>query len=575
MTNRHKPFLHFDFNGYSTTFENPVEIITTYDIDQVIPSLVKIQDAIQNGYYAAGYVSYEAAQAFEHSMKVFQTNRMPLLWFGIYEDTSNVTDKSIGSFYTTDWKPNTSTKKYNRSINQIKTHIEHGDTYQVNYTIRMDADFLGDPFTYYQQLASSQSANYSAYLDIEGFNVLSASPELFFHLKEGKITTKPMKGTIGRGKTIEEDQENAKWLSQSEKNRAENVMIVDLLRNDLGKLAKPGSVKVPELFTIEEYPTVFQMTSTVTGEIDNKIGIVDIFNALFPCGSITGAPKISTMNIIHDLETTPREVYCGAIGFITPEREAIFNVPIRTVVIDDNGKATYGVGGGITWDSKEDEEYNEVLTKAKVLSNANNYFQLIETIGLFDGDYLVLDNHVRRLKRSASYFNYQFNQEQLMEKLYDIANRHPKGSFRVRVLLYQNGELSIDVTDEETVVNDGKPVSLAKQAVSQHDIFLYHKTTNRVLYEKLLGEVNDMFDVLLWNEHDEITEFTRGNVVVELAGKLYTPPVQSGLLAGTYREKLLNEGTISERVIRKEELAKCSKIWFINSVRQWVLVHLV
>lgn len=573
--NKHKPFLHFDFNGTSTTFENPVEIITTDEIDQVVPSLAKVQDAIHNGYYAAGYVSYEAAPAFEQSMKVFDTNRMPLLWFGIYEGTSNIANKSIGSFYTTEWKLNTSTEEYNRSINQIKTHIEHGETYQVNYTIRMDAAFHGDTFAYYQQLASSQSANYSAYLDIEGFHVLSASPELFFHLKEGKITTKPMKGTIGRGNTIKEDQENARWLSQSEKNRAENVMIVDLLRNDLGRLAKPGSVKVPELFTIEKYPTVFQMTSTVTGEIGSEIGIVDIFNALFPCGSITGAPKISTMNIIHDLETTPREVYCGAIGFITPEQEAIFNVPIRTVVIDDNGQATYGVGGGITWDSMEDEEYNEVLTKAKVLSNANNDFQLIETIGLFDGNYLVLDNHVRRLKRSASYFTFPFNQEQLMEMLHDIASRHPDGNFRVRVLLCPNGELAVDVTKEEAVVNDCKPVSLTKHAISQDDIFLYHKTTNRIVYEKLLAEVDDVFDVLLWNEHHEITEFTRGNVVVELAGKLYTPPVQSGLLAGTYREKLLNEGTISERVIRIEELAECSKIWFINSVRQWVLVHLV
>lgn len=569
------PFLQFDFNGATTTFKDPIDIITTYEIEQVIPSLLKVQDAINSGYYAAGYLSYEAAPAFEQSMKVYITTRMPLLWFGIYKNTGDHLDKSIGSFHTSNWTPNTSIQEYNRAIKEIKSNIEHGETYQVNYTIRMDADFHGDPFAFYKKLASSQSASYSAFLDIDDFNILSASPELFFHLKDNKITTKPMKGTIGRGKTINEDKEKANWLYQSEKNRAENVMIVDLLRNDLGRLAKPGSVKVPELFTIEEYPTVFQMTSTVTGDIEPTKSIVDIFQALFPCGSITGAPKINTMNIIHKLETTPREVYCGAIGFITPDKEAIFNVPIRTVVINQDGNATYGVGGGITWDSKEDEEYEEVLTKAKILSNTTTTFQLIETIALINGEYLVLQNHLTRLEHSASYFKYEFKQKLLVEKLQAIAVQHPKGKWRVRVLLYQDGNLSVTISPEQTSSIDKPTVALAKRPVSQKDIYLYHKTTNRTVYDNALEDMNDVFDVLLWNENNEITEFTKGNVVVELEGMLYTPPVRCGLLAGTYREKLLNEGKIEERVISKKELPLCQNIWFINSVREWVLVHLI
>ncbi|WP_047984649.1 aminodeoxychorismate synthase component I [Ornithinibacillus californiensis] len=574
MSQVHSPFLQFDFNRTSTTFEHPIEVITADRIDQVIPSLVKVQEAINQGYYAAGYLSYEASPAFEPSMKVHSNNRMPLVWFGIYKHAQNSTNHPIGSFHTSEWKPTTTIGEYNKAIQRIKDHIEKGETYQVNYTIRMLSEFQGDAYAYYKQLASSQSANYSAYLDIGDYKVLSASPELFFHLKEGKITTKPMKGTVGRGRTVDEDQENSKWLLHSEKNRAENVMIVDLLRNDLGRLAKPGTVKVPELFTIEKYPTVFQMTSTVTGEIDSDKSILDIFQALFPCGSITGAPKINTMNIIHELETSPREVYCGAIGFITPEQEAIFNVPIRTVILDKEEDATYGVGGGITWDSQEDEEYAEVLTKAKVLSKTKDTFQLIETIGLKNGEFLVLDNHLNRLENSASYFNFRFMRATLADQLKTLAKQYPLDNWKIRVLLSQDGGTTITILPEPPIDSDTQLVSLAKHPVSKNNIFLYHKTTNRTFYEKHFDDYPDVFDVLLWNENDEITEFTRGNVVVEIDGELYTPPVHCGLLAGTYREELLNEGKIVERVIYKKDIPIVNRIWFINSVKEWVLVHI-
>lgn len=569
-------YLQFDFHKKTRIFTSPDRIIQADTIEDVIPALTEVQEAVQLGYYAAGYLSYESAPAFENVMIAHSNNKMPLLWFGIYSDVKDgLNDNRKESFHTSNWNIDTEKYNYDHAIKNIKNQIELGNSYQVNYTIRMHADFKGSAFSYYHQLASSQSANYSAYMDIGEHKILSASPELFFHLKEGKIKTKPMKGTIARGKSDIEDQENSSWLYHSEKNRAENVMIVDLLRNDLGMIAKPGTVKVPELFTIEEYPTVYQMTSTVTAEIADNKDIVDIFRALFPCGSITGAPKINTMKIINHLETSPREVYCGAIGFITPEKEAIFNVPIRTVIIDEFGKASYGVGGGITWDSEANDEYHEVLTKAKILSKSSQEFQLIETIGLKNGNLIVLNEHLQRLKISSDYFGFHIDIDQVRLDLVKLSEQHQYEDGKIRLLLDRNGNTTKEFLPLHPLLLEKQKVSLAKKPINKQDIFLYHKTTNRTVYEQRLQESPKTFDVLLWNEQEEITEFARGNIVVELNGELFTPPVSSGLLAGTFRETLIQQGTIKERILYKDELFQCTRLWFINSVREWVEVEII
>ncbi|MBP2078676.1 aminodeoxychorismate synthase component I [Oceanobacillus polygoni] len=572
--------LHFDFiseteKNTPLLFKNPIKIISTSNIDEVIPLLKEVEAETNKGYYAAGYLSYEAAPAFEKAFQVHSNPVMPLLWFGIYEKPEKKQLQSVQVFHTSEWKAQTSLFDYNNCIGQIKSYIRQGITYQVNYTIRMLSQFSGDSIAYYNQLVKAQAANYSAYLDIGDFTIVSVSPELFFHLKEGKLTTKPMKGTIERGTTPEEDQSNSNWLYHSKKNRAENVMIVDLLRNDLGMIAKPNSVKVPKLYSIEEYPTVFQMTSTVTAEISNEKTIADVFTALFPCGSITGAPKISTMDIINQLEPTPREVYCGTIGYITPDKEAIFNVPIRTVMINNQSSdAMYGIGGGITWDSNDQDEYKEALTKAKVLDVLPMPFQLLETIGLEDGTYFILENHLKRLEKSASYFNYPVDIASAKEKLQDFANTHPLGMWKVRLLSNRNGGIVIEGTEIAELTNS-IPVKLANAAVDKDNRFLHHKTTNRSIYEKTKQQHPNVFDVLLWNQDHEITEFTTGNIVVEIDGKLYTPPLSSGLLPGTYREVLLEEGVISERKLLVEEIFNISKIWLINSVRKWIPVQLL
>lgn len=558
------------------TFKDPITIITTTKLEEVIPCMQSIQQYIEAGYYAAGYLAYEAAPAFDPAQQVNNCSTLPLLWFGIFAQPSDEIMADTKAFHLTEWKPTTSLEDYQQNLKMIKQHIENGDTYQVNYTVRLQSQFNGDTRSYFQQLAQAQSANYAAYLDIGDHSILSASPELFFHLRDGKITTKPMKGTVKRGNSQQEDKQLADWLYHSDKNRAENVMIVDLLRNDLGLIAKPGTVKVPKLFAIEHYPTVFQMTSTVEAEVDSDI--TTIFRALFPCGSITGAPKINTMKIINQLEDSAREVYCGTVGYITPEKEAIFNVPIRTVLVNNTtGNALYGVGGGITWDSTDDEEYTEILTKALFLSKAQSSVELLETISLIDSEYYLIDYHMNRLEKSAAYFSIPLHRDKLYKLLVETANQHSIGSFRVRLVISNLGDIIISAEkDVTTLPASPAKVELAKYPINKKDVFYYHKTTHRSIYQVFLNEFPEAFDVLLWNDQRELTEFTIGNLVVEINGGLYTPPLECGLLPGTFRQKLLDDNIISERKIRIEEIKNCANIWLINSIRKWVpvVVHI-
>ncbi len=577
-TNTKQPLLSFEFADATgevrpISFRDPVKIVSANTLEEIRTCFQVIQKAVEEGYYAAGYVSYESAPAFDPAFQVNQHSNMPLLWFGIFSDPLNEHLDSNGSYEHTKWTPNVTMNQYNDSIESIKASIENGNTYQTNYTIRLNSNFEGDDLAFFSQLKNAQASKYCAYINTGDFSVLSASPELFFHLKGNQITTRPMKGTIARGKTVAEDQENAKWLYESEKNRAENVMIVDLLRNDLSVIAEQGSVQVPKLFDIEHYPTVLQMTSTITADVKQNTSYFDLFKALFPCGSITGAPKISTMEIISKLEESPRDVYCGAIGYFSPNQEAIFNVPIRTVIINQvTGQATYGVGGGITWDSTASGEYDEVLTKASLLEQEKPIFNLLESILLTDGDLYLLDEHLNRLQASANYFHFPLDRDKVKTVLAGYANNYPKGDFKMRLLLAKSGQLSIELQPIQETAGQ-KIVQLANKPISKKNLFLYHKTTHREIYSQF--QQQDVFDMLLWNEDEEITEFTNGNVILEIDGTLYTPPTQSGLLAGTYREKLLKEGKIQEKILTLSDLNNSSQILFINSVRKMVKVNLI
>ena len=472
-----------------------------------------------------------------------------------------------------DWRPTTDRETYNSAIAKIKDCIAEGKTYQVNYTMRLHTDFSGSAWNFFLHLIQNQN-NHAAYIDTGRYVIGSASPELFFQLDGNKMTCRPMKGTTRRGRTRIEDNERSEWLKNSEKNRAENVMIVDMIRNDLGKIAEVGSVSVPHLFETERYPTLWQMTSTVTAK--TNASLTEIFTALFPCGSITGAPKISTMKIIAELENTPRKIYAGTIGHISPQRKASFNVAIRTLLIDkESQRAEYGIGGGVVWDSSSTDEYAEALLKAQVLVQQPLPFSLLETLLWTQEErFFLQEKHIARMLDSATYFDIPITKEKLEDYFAQISSDFFTPQ-RVRVLLDQAGKLRhesrlFEIIEDNQTLN----VCLAKAPVDSRNVFLFHKTTQREVYESARRGFREVDDVLLYNEFGELTEFTIGNLVVELNGQWLTPPISCGVLAGTFRAYLVETGQVLEKAITVDQLNKCTKIFRVNSIRKWQRVEI-
>jgi para-aminobenzoate synthetase/4-amino-4-deoxychorismate lyase len=426
------------------------------------------------------------------------------------------------------------------------------------------------------ELVAAQRPHYAAYVETTDFALCSASPELFFELDGRRIVARPMKGTIARGRWYDEDVARAGELAASAKNRAENTMIVDMMRNDLGRIARAGSVQVSDLFRVERYPTLWQMTSCVTAE--TAAGLAEIFAATFPSASITGAPKASTMRIIAHSETEPRRIYTGSIGSVAPGRKARFNVAIRTVLIDKRRReAEYGVGGGIVWDSTPQSEYDECLLKAAILHARLPEFSLLESLLWTPGEgYTCLDEHLKRLRQSAEYFGFPPCEAAAAEELATIAGRLPAKPHKVRLLVAQDGKITCEAEPiREGEFPDPVRLELAAEPIDASDVFLYHKTTHRTVYAAALAACRGGGDVLLYNQLGEVTETTRGNIVVRRGNDLWTPPVSCGLLAGTYRAQLLAEGRIRERVVPLEMLAECDELIFINSVRLWRKAELV
>ncbi len=558
-------------NGPSLLFDRPTRSYSANQLSDVIPLLKKAEMAAQSGSWVALFLSYEAAPAFDVALKTHDSGLLPLAWAAEFAAPSSIkTEPNGGAYKLTDWEPQISRSTYRDSVSRISDAITRGDTYQVNYTFHLVSNFLGDPRSCYRHLCRAQESKHSVYLDLGRHKILCLSPELFFQRRADEIETRPMKGTIKRGRSQEEDLAMATALAESEKERAENVMIVDLLRNDLGKVCLPGSVKVPRLFEVERFPTLWQMTSTVKANVRRDVDLAGLMAALFPCGSITGAPKIRTMEIIRELESLPRGVYTGTIGLIQPGGDCIFNVAIRTIVIDSQtGIATFGVGGGITIDSTAEREYEECLLKTSFLNTSVAPFRLLESILLEDGEFFLLDRHLDRLSASAEYFGFSFSEGRAMEELRRAAANCATGKWKIRLLLGKNGDTGTDSVPLELHNQQLLRVGLALEPVDSGDRFLFHKTTNRVVYQRALQGRPDCDDVILWNERGEITESTVSNVVVSLDGELYTPAQESGLLAGTFRAELLEAAKIRERVIYTAEIKRAEKLFLINSVRKW------
>lgn len=555
----------------SISFSSPVKTFLAWRIDEVIDVLEASNAEALAGNFVVLMICYEAAEAFDSALTTHTTCPLPLVWAGIFPEDSTPRTELQGRYSASEWTPLVSRTEYDAAVARVRELIADGDTYQVNYSFPLKSKFSGDPLAWYHDLNLAQGGQYSAFLDLGRHKVLSLSPELFFERTGDHVRTKPMKGTVRRGRWSTEDSELAAWLANSSKDKAENVMIVDLLRNDLGKVSIPGSVRVSSLFELERFETVWQMTSTVESTLRPHTSLVELLSALFPCGSITGAPKIRTMEIIRELEPFPRGIYTGAIGLIKPGGDCSFNVAIRTVVVDsETGTAVFGVGGGVTIDSTAEREYDECLVKAKFLSNPPRSFELFETFLLEDGEYFLLERHIDRLKSSANYFGFNFAEPTTKSVLYGFAKSNPEGSWKVKLTLARDGSVSTKLSQ---LVNDNEKVlrvCLADSAINSGDRLIFHKTTHRDFYSSQLENHPGCDDIIFFNEQGEVTESTIANVVIRLEGELVTPPISAGLLAGTYRNQLIDEGTIKERSITTADLRSADEFFLVNSVRKWM-----
>ncbi len=562
----------------------PVGVIEARRPSEVAGAIDAAGSAAARGLWAAGFVAYEAAPGLDPELSVHVRApddpfaELPLAWFALFERKEDLPpleparldpSGSAGS----PWRPSVDRATYDAAVERIRELIAAGHTYQVNHTIRLRAMIQGDERGFYRDLCLAQRGGYAAFLDLGRYRVLSASPELFFRIDGERITTRPMKGTAPRGRWLAEDEEIAARLVASSKDRAENSMIVDLLRNDLGRICRTGSVEVERMLEAERFETVWQLTSTIEGDLRPEITLLDTFRALFPSGSVTGAPKVRTTRIIADLEDSARGPYCGAIGYLAPagsgEPRASFNVAIRTVVLDAQTRtAEYGVGGGITHDSSASGEYEEIVAKARVLTDVRPAFELFESLAHVPAEgFRHLDEHLERLAGSAGYFGFRFEPEAAAAAL-KRAVAEVTGPSVVRLTLARDGGLSTDVRDLPPA-DDAVRVALDDEPVDPSDVWLFHKTTRRAPYERRRGRQPDVDDVLLVNDRDEVTESTIANLAVRLDGVWVTPPVDAGLLPGTYRNVLLREGRMTERPVTVDELRGARELALVSSVRGW------
>jgi para-aminobenzoate synthetase / 4-amino-4-deoxychorismate lyase len=547
-------------------FSDPVAVVTTNSIDQVNKVLSDVESYLEQGFYAAGYIGYEASGGIDVSLKSHEFTEYPLIWFGIYKEHKGFDMDSVEyeSFDMGEWNPNISAQQYENSIAAIKNYIRAGDTYQVNYTFRLHNSFQGNPLSLAKTIFNAQSSQYCAYINMGDIHICSASPELFFEYRNGDVTSKPMKGTVKRGLSSALDKQQKDWLHRSVKNRAENVMIVDMIRNDMSRFADAGSVKVDKLFFVEQYPTVFQMTSTVNAK--TKCSAVTVVRDMFPCASITGAPKVRTMELIKQLEPDARGIYTGSIGYFSPDNNAQFNVAIRTVVINEKKQsAEYGVGGGIVWDSSAAAEFEECKLKAKILTYKEPGFEILESLlWCPKNNTVLLDLHMERLIQSAHYFNFKVDPDNVRTLILKevIGKNSPQ---KIRVLLHKSGKVEISTSELVSLI--GKSVGVTKRHRNTQSQYIYHKTTNRHFYDEAIREVPNVNDIIIVNDAGYVTETCIGNIIVKIDEKFITPAIDCGLLPGIYRKKLLELGVIVEGHVKLVDLKRAKEVYIINSIR--------
>ncbi|MHC1700414.1 MAG: chorismate-binding protein [Humidesulfovibrio sp.] len=619
--------------GQSLEFGAPVAVRRAETLDGV-PGVVEwAERQSRAGRWVVLALAYEAAPVFDPALGAHPPlEGLPLAWAASHDgpwplaehqpgrraeyraQRRPVPSHRPGQYRLGPWRALVQPRDYAANFARLQAEIADGETYQANYTVPFECAFDGDDRAWFAELARAQAGGFCAWLDLGRHRVLSLSPELFFRVNAVRaydsfdaadasdaggaacvmaaaagreVLARPMKGTAPRGATPQEDDALRAALAASPKDRAENVMIVDLLRSDLGRVAVPGSVGTPRLFQVEAYPTLFQMTSDVRATLKPGVGLPELLAALFPCGSVTGAPKVRTMQILRGLEPQPRGLYCGAIGLLEPcpasgGGRMTFSVPIRTLVLDlHTGLARFGVGGGVTHDSDARAEYAECLTKMRFLTPPGQDFELLESLLLLRGRYPLLALHLERIARSAAHFGFALDEDEVLRTLDGLARSHAPGDsssgrYKVRLLVARDGALRA----EAAAIAGGRTPRLrlgfAHQAVDSAGELLAHKATSRALYERALtatcrrpdGPACD--DALLVNERGEVTESTRANLVLLLDGELVTPPRSSGLLPGVFREHLLRRGVLRERVVEPSDVLRADRLWLVNSVRWWM-----
>lgn len=568
----------------SYLFSAPVAIVSADHPDQVADALSRLEAASNDGLYAAGFFSYELGYIVEPKLRHLLPDQrsVPLLWFGLYRKPQEMTEPEVdhwlathtrsGNYHFADVEHAWTEDDYLLRFTDVIEKIRAGDIYQLNLTFKARFRLDGSPLTFYRDMRRRQRVAYAGIVDTGDVTILSASPELFIEQTGQIIETRPMKGTSPRSGTLEADAEAKRILATDAKQRAENLMIVDLMRNDLGRISKTGSVEVTDLFTVETYLTLHQMTSGVRATLKDGLGLVDLLGGIFSPGSVTGAPKIRAMELIRHYESEPRGVYCGAIGYIAPNKNALFNVAIRTPVVFRGGRGEMGIGSGVVYDSVGEKEYAECLLKMKFLTDPPKPLELIETMLYTKADgFWLLDGHLARLARSAEYFNFPFDPDMIVKTLNDSVAENGGERLRVRLLLNEFGQPSVTVTEIAKAADDAMiAFAISESRLDRNNALLFHKTTRRELYDKELQYYHDQYgadEVIYLNLENELAEGSRSNIFLEIDDELLTPHLKSGLLPGVLRANLIASGRAREQVLTLDDLRRADAIYLGNSVR--------
>lgn len=545
-------------------YRAPRREIVAQRLNEVLPALDELQEGVRAGHHAAGFIAYEAGQAFDPQLtEGARIGDGPLLWFGLF-DAYETVDPTVladpaGAFATTP-RPTVDRADYLAAAAQVREHLLAGDFYQANLTFACEVEFSGSPLALFLRLSAASRAGWGGVLDFPGGALVSLSPEQFFTLRKDVLEARPMKGTARRSADPVEDRRLAQECADDPKQRAENLMIVDLMRNDLAKVAVTGSVAVPRLFEVEPYPTLHQMVSSVEATLRPGLDAVDVLRAVFPCGSITGAPKVAAIAALRRLEPAPRGAYTGTMGWIEPGKDgrpgdAAFNVLIRTLELRDTrpGTARLGLGAGLVVDSKMEEEWAECLLKRDFVTAAKPSFDLIETMR-FDSEagFEELDRHLERMGHAATFFGFKFDRHAARNEL-QAATFRRKEPAMVRLLLSPTGAMATQVKRLDRPPYDPVSVTLAPMPVASDDVRLRYKTTDRAFYDET-RRANGTFETIFVDPTGYLTEGSFTNIFVARGQQLATPPLDRGLIAGLLRGKLIEEGRAREVDLTPDDL---------------------